>query len=730
LIHRRDRDVIPEEKSLLSAAPRIVQMPLERSAAMSADTDRQPLLGATTAPAGDPVAIGIERPADIEGQLESPDPAVRFNAALDMAKRGDPAGVPALIEAFAHESGVVRLFHAGRALVALGAPVIPMLEAALSDERTRVRVDAALTLFRIDPSRRDALLPVAIDALAGEDRAASEDAVTFLGEAGARDLIPDILPYLSAPAALADPEAWQADPRVRVAALLGHLASPAKDGEAADPAATAALVAALRAELPPARVETLLGAKAAPAGGPNATRWAAARALGELGGAAREAVAALVAVVRDEEDVEAVRVEAAYALAVMGDPAREALPALLAMLGSGDPWARVFAARVLGEIGEPNLLSDTDQPRSWMHRAHAARRQVRRMEDPTPLIAPLAGALADPTGDARRNAAYALSRLGERAAPAVPALVAAFDAPETGPVAAEALARTGGAAVPALAECLAGKGEERRALAAYALGLIDAPAARGALAAAGRTRPVVPFTPAVPHFYVQAPVEWSDEKREAFEALYQATLARGPGSEVEYALPYPRHEFLRYMVEAKRLLLHGTGRGDLEVLQPLRWSTDGADHGNVSGVYADRDPIRPIYFAVVHRDRCFGLNNGFFDMTEAGEGVEGEAPTCERRYYRLALSVNGLPRDPWCCGTVYILPEESFSYWREWTSRAPVRPLMRLAVSPDDLPLRDQVWGVDWRQPVTSWVRPDQPFPFLTDVQATPIRDLRSLRPR
>ena len=44
-------------------------------------------------------------------------------------------------------------------------------------------------------------------------------------------------------------------------------------------------------------------------------------------------------------------------------------------------------------------------------------------------------------------------------------------------------------------------------------------------------------------------------------------------------------------------------------------ATDGSDHGNVSGVYADRDPIRPIYFAVVHRGRCFGLNNGFFDLT-------------------------------------------------------------------------------------------------------------------
>jgi hypothetical protein len=53
---------------------------------------------------------------------------------------------------------------------------------------------------------------------------------------------------------------------------------------------------------------------------------------------------------------------------------------------------------------------------------------------------------------------------------------------------------------------------------------------------------------------------------------------------------------------------------------------------------------------------------------------------------------------------------------------------MRLAVTPGDLPLRDQVWGVDWRQPVAAWVLPDAPFPFLTDVQATPIRARTTMR--
>jgi hypothetical protein len=94
------------------------------------------------------------------------------------------------------------------------------------------------------------------------------------------------------------------------------------------------------------------------------------------------------------------------------------------------------------------------------------------------------------------------------------------------------------------------------------------------------------------------------------------------------------------------------------------------------------------------------------------------------------LRPQGLPREPWRSGCIYVLPEESFDYRKEWTSRVPVRPLMRLPVEPDDLPLRDQVWGADGRYPVAVRVRPDQPFPFLADAQGTPVRAPRSLRRR
>lgn len=128
-------------------------------------------------------------------------------------------------------------------------------------------------------------------------------------------------------------------------------------------------------------------------------------------------------------------------------------------------------------------------------------------------------------------------------------------------------------------------------------------------------------------------------------------------------------------------------------------------------------------FAVIDGKRAFGQNNGFFDLTVDGQQAEQEDQGFDRRYYKLAIGVNGLRRDPWRNGMIYILPPNTFVYQCEWTSRAPVPPLMRLAVTPDDLPLRADVWGADWRPfDGDNWVKPDEPFPFLKDVRTTAIQ--------
>ncbi|MFN8490502.1 MAG: HEAT repeat domain-containing protein [Caldilineaceae bacterium] len=646
-----------------------------------------------------PPTLNPEQIAKLKQALQSDDAAVRFNAGLDLAKVGNPTGIPALIEAFEQESIVVRLFHASQALRKLGELAVPALSTALAAPNPQVQMAAAYTLYHIDPTRLDELLPLAITMLQSDHAQAALDALHFLGEVGpaAAVAVPALIDALHTPQPLQNVLAWFEDKRVLITALLAKIREPLAE-------ITPALMEALGSEV----VEV---------------RWGAACALGEIGADAHAATALLAARARDEAEVELVRVEAAYALAVMGDPVNETLPVLLATTHSTDWWVRVFAVRILGEMGSPPAAKPGIEAFGWMDRVFMAVRNVRRVDESAEQIVPaLVEALNDSDYNVRRNAAYALALIGEQAMGAISALTTALQQTDIGPTAAEALAKIGEAALPALTQALARDDEPVRQLAAYSLQLIDTSAAHAAIAHAATVRPLIPFTPAPQHFYVPVPVMLDTNKKAAFERLYQTTLAQGRGSAVDYTLSYPKHEFLRYLVEEKGVMIHGSGKADIDVLKPLRYGIDGADSGNVSGIYADKDYVRPIYFAIVNGKRAFGQNNGFFDLTPDGQVSEKEDQGLDRRFYKLAIGVNGLRRQPWRNGTIYILPAETFEYWNEWTSRTPVRPLMRLAVTPDDLPLLDQIWGSDWRNFDDGyWVKLTDPFPFLKHTRITPV---------
>src|SRR5207247_3555062 len=74
-----------------------------------------------------------------------------------------------------------------------------------------------------------------------------------------------------------------------------------------------------------------------------------------------------------------------------------------------------------------------------------------------------------------------------------------------------------------------------------------------------------------------------------------------------------------------------------------------------------------------------------------------------RRYYRFSIDREALARGPWCQGTVYVLPSDSFQATlgpdgqptEEWCSAVPVRPVGRLVTEPSDFPLLQAVAGHD-----------------------------------
>ena len=174
-----------------------------------------------------------------------------------------------------------------------------------------------------------------------------------------------------------------------------------------------------------------------------------------------------------------------------------------------------------------------------------------------------------------------------------------------------------------------------------------------------------------------------DARRETFERLI-ATARAGDGVVATATCSYPTHELLTYLAVEHGLLLHGSNRTGLDVLepQPARdWATA------LPAVVACDDGIWPIFYGVVARDRVDGVFSACLHI--------GRPPHL-RRYYMFALGGEPATPSSWTSGVVYALPRDGFrrEWGNEWVSARPVRPLLCVPVRPDDLPLRETVLGL------------------------------------
>jgi hypothetical protein len=219
------------------------------------------------------------------------------------------------------------------------------------------------------------------------------------------------------------------------------------------------------------------------------------------------------------------------------------------------------------------------------------------------------------------------------------------------------------------------------------------------------------------------------EAARAFDRLYDAACAQGPAAQIAYDLPYPKYLFLEYLSVTRGLLFHGSNNRAIDVLRPIRFSTDSSEFGSQDAVYASQDPLWAMYFAVLDRSKIRGTSNGAIRLLHQ-DGAE------IRRYY-FATSVDELRSHPWTPGALYMLTAEGFEPDPEmhgvtigpysvvvthWIYRGELAPLARLNVEPQDFPYLDQHWGYD---PVAFNLRMDAEslagFPFLDDPQIYPI---------
>lgn len=106
-------------------------------------------------------------------------------------------------------------------------------------------------------------------------------------------------------------------------------------------------------------------------------------------------------------------------------------------------------------------------------------------------------------------------------------------------------------------------------------------------------------------------LEVSSEAARAFDAAIDTALAREPGAEIEYHLPYPKYLFLDYLAEKRGMILHGSLHRHLATLEPIRDTRDASEFGDQPAIYATQDPLWALFFAILDRDQLQGfIHNG------------------------------------------------------------------------------------------------------------------------
>jgi hypothetical protein len=181
----------------------------------------------------------------------------------------------------------------------------------------------------------------------------------------------------------------------------------------------------------------------------------------------------------------------------------------------------------------------------------------------------------------------------------------------------------------------------------------------------------------------------------AFDEVLDSALAAGPGSPIDYQLPFPKANFLNYICDWRGYVAHGSPFPDLATLEPVRLSHDSSKFGNRQQIFCSPDGTWAMWFAVLDKSRINQTQNG---CVRVGRGPG------RIKYYHFDLPAENKADPPFTDGMVYIARAADFPDHRpyplldwfeaeieEWGSSNPVTPLARLAVTPQDFPYLDKV---------------------------------------
>jgi len=199
--------------------------------------------------------------------------------------------------------------------------------------------------------------------------------------------------------------------------------------------------------------------------------------------------------------------------------------------------------------------------------------------------------------------------------------------------------------------------------------------------------------------YLAPVLNLTPEKERGFKRLTESILEQQDGNWIEYQLPYPKHEFVQYLMEKELFIFHGSNNLEIEIFQPVRTSVELFDKdgvGNQQAVYGTHDGLWSMFFAVVARSKLKGsIRNGVaYFHNRVGEPLA---------LYNFSINKDQLAERPYREGALYLLPRDTFtrqkfgenSYSNEWTSPKSVMPFAKLKVQPEDFPFIKQIGGHD-----------------------------------
>ncbi|MGI9145942.1 MAG: hypothetical protein ACR2IK_05255 [Chloroflexota bacterium] len=190
----------------------------------------------------------------------------------------------------------------------------------------------------------------------------------------------------------------------------------------------------------------------------------------------------------------------------------------------------------------------------------------------------------------------------------------------------------------------------------------------------------------------------TDLKRRTFDALVGTVRGQDCERAIAYHCPYPKYEFLHYLVADLGYLVHGSREADIQMFEP-RPASDVYEFSAQRAVYAASDGIWAMVFAIRNRRPQQGT---FFNGCSRVVHPNG---TSSQPYYHFALAADGLRDDLWTNGTMYVLARETFVAHplvlehgltvtlEEWASAEPIVPVAKIKVGPEDFPFLNDFWG-------------------------------------